>query len=166
MRASSATVRSAEASIGLMSISLIHGCSTISWLNRTRMPARLATSIGRRPGTPLNALQIRVCSIIRSASVVLSGGSASARSQYTSTRWPPDPNSTTGPNCASTLLPTISSKPSSAIIGCTVTPRTWSAPAFDDTALTMRWYAWRTAASSCRFNWTPPTSVLWVIVSE
>ena len=39
--------------------------------------------------------------------VVVSGGRPNARSWYTSTSWPPVPNSNTGPNCASMLLPRI-----------------------------------------------------------
>ena len=66
-------------------------------------------STGVRPRTPFSAVKIRVCSIIRRASVVFSGGRASARSLKTSTSWPPVPNSSTGPNCGSRLLPTISS---------------------------------------------------------
>ena len=109
-RASSASSRSGEASSGLMSISLIHGCSTTSWLKRTRDLFQSA-EIDRLAAA--NALESRdrscVCSIMRRASVVLSGGSASARSLNTSTSWPPVPNSSTGPNCASRLLPMISS---------------------------------------------------------
>ena len=30
----------------------------------------------------------------------------------------------------------------------------------------MAFQAWRTAEAVRRFNWTPPTSVLWVMVSE
>ncbi len=55
---------------------------------------------GFRPRTPCRALKILVCSIKRRASVVLSGGSDSARSLKTSTNCPPVPNSSTGPNCA------------------------------------------------------------------
>ena len=66
-------------------------------------------STGFRPRTPFSAVKILVCSIKRRASVVLSGGSASARSLKTSTNCPPAPNNSTGPNCGSMLLPRISS---------------------------------------------------------
>ena len=39
-----------------MSISLIHGCSTTSWLKRTRSCSRAARSTGWRPRTPLSAV--------------------------------------------------------------------------------------------------------------
>ena len=108
-RASSAMIRSGDASSGLMSISAIRGCSATSSLKRTRSAASTSRSIGLRPRTPRSAVAIVVCSISRLASVVLSGGSASARSRKTSTSWPPIPNRRTGPNCGSGLLPTISS---------------------------------------------------------
>ena len=44
--ASSATIRSADASSGLMSISLIRGCSTTSWLNRTSNSSSAPRSTG------------------------------------------------------------------------------------------------------------------------
>ena len=44
--------RSGEASNGLMSISLIQGCSTTSWLKRTRSCSSAARSTGWRPRTP------------------------------------------------------------------------------------------------------------------
>ena len=74
-----------------------------------------------------------VCSIIRRASVVLSGGSASARSLNTSTSCPPSPKSSTGPNCGSGALPMISSFPPREIIGWTETPRKCPLPAFSFT---------------------------------
>ena len=92
-----------------MSISLIHGCSTTSWLKRTSSSSSAARSTGLRPRTPFSAVKILVCSIMRRARVVFSGGSASARSLNTSTSCPPVPNSSTGPNCGSRLLPMISS---------------------------------------------------------
>src|ERR1035441_4807252 len=76
---------------------------------------------------------------MRRASVVLSGGRLSERSLKTSTNWPPVPNSSTGPNWASRLLPTISSYPSPLLImGCTVTPWKCSAPTFSVTEVRMR----------------------------
>src|SRR5215217_6515505 len=109
IRASRAIRRSGEARSGLMSSSLIQGCSTTSWLVRTSSLSREPTSTGALPLTPPSASKIRVLSIIRLASVVVSGGRARARSLYTSTSEPPDPKSRTGPNCGSRLLPTISS---------------------------------------------------------
>ena len=54
-RASSATRRSGEASIGLMSISLIQRCSTTSWLKRTIICSSSTRSTALRPRTPLSA---------------------------------------------------------------------------------------------------------------
>ena len=92
-----------------MSISLIHGCSTTSWLKRTSNSFERGEINRLASAHSLQRGEILVCSIMRRASVVLSGGSASARSLKTSTSWPPVPNSSTGPNCGSMLLPRISS---------------------------------------------------------
>ena len=108
-RASRAMTRSGEASSGLMSISAMRGCSATSSLKRTSSAASTSLSIGLRPRTPLSTWEIVVSPIRCLARVVLSGGRASARSLKTSTSWPPIPNSSTGPNCGSGLLPTISS---------------------------------------------------------
>ena len=43
-----------------MSISLIQGCSTTSWLKRTSSCSRAARSTGLRPRTPLSACKIPV----------------------------------------------------------------------------------------------------------
>ena len=100
---------------------------------------------------------------MRRASVVFSGGSARARSLKTSTMRPPAPNSSTGPNCGSMLLPRISSNPVQrdhrlhrdaeevAFAGAISHRR------FD------RLERARTACASERFNCTPPTFDLCVI---
>ena len=49
-------VAQGPASSGLMSISLIQGCSTTNWLNRTSNCASASRSTGARPRTPLSAL--------------------------------------------------------------------------------------------------------------
>src|ERR1035441_9355573 len=54
-RASSATNCSGVASSGLMSISLIHGCSITNWLNRTSRASRTGRFTGLRPRTPSSA---------------------------------------------------------------------------------------------------------------
>src|SRR5664280_817857 len=87
-RASNARMRSGEASSGLMSISLIHGCSTTSWLKRTSRSSNAARSTGLRPRTPFSALRILVCSIMRRARVEFKGGRARPRSSKTSTNCP------------------------------------------------------------------------------
>ena len=53
---------------------------------------------GRGRARPSRLCKMRVCSIRRCARVVLSGRQAEARSRYTSTSWPPEPNRITGPN--------------------------------------------------------------------
>ena len=55
------------------------------------------------------AREIRVSAMVRRASVMLRGGSASVRSRNTSTSSPPVPNSNTGPSWGSIELPRISS---------------------------------------------------------
>ena len=67
---------------GLMSISLIQACSATIWLNWTSSCSR-RRQVYRRDAraSPRSAEKIRVCSIIRRARVVLSGGRASARSR-------------------------------------------------------------------------------------
>src|SRR5580704_16748146 len=51
-------------------------------------------------------------------------------------------------------------------MGWTVTPKNWSGPAFSVTEDFIPRKADRTDCGSCKFNLTPPTSVLCVIVSE
>ena len=56
---------SGVASSGLMSISLIQGCSITNWLKRTSSCSRADRLTGLRPRTPCSAVKIRVCSIKR-----------------------------------------------------------------------------------------------------
>ena len=65
---------------------------------------------------------------MRRASVVLSGGRPSARSLKTSTSWPPEPKSSTGPNCGSIDAADDQLVAVQLTIGCTVTPWKCSAP--------------------------------------
>ncbi len=165
-RASRAIRFPAEASSGLMSISRMARCSTTNWLNCTTSSSRALRSTGLRPRTPCRARKMLVRSIMRRASVELSGGRPNARSRNTSTSWPPHPNRITGPSWESMLLPRISSYASSRIIGCTVTPSKCPSPALSRTECSMDRYASRTISSPLRFRWTPPTSVLCVMVLE
>ena len=109
-RASSASRPSGEASSGLMSISLIQR------LLDDQLAEAHQELLERREVDRLAAAHA-LAAPCRSGSAPSSAGPAScsaaagpsARSLKTSTSWPPVPKSSTGPNCGSRLLPTISS---------------------------------------------------------
>ena len=123
-------------------------------VERRRRPVAIALQQAARPA----------CGAIRSrASVMLSGGSASAVSAITSTAVPPWPNSITGPNCrvvghADDQL--IGAGPADHLLhGEAVEPRLRARAARRARSIAARRRAHRVAASS-RSSATPPTSRL------
>ena len=85
------------------------------------MSASAWRSTPGRPRTPCSTSAVRIPSTIASASSAEVGASRKVTSRSTSTRIPPSPKVTTGPNVGSAIAPISTSMPSGSI-RCTWTP--------------------------------------------
>ena len=124
------------------------------------MSARRSRSTGALPRKPSSTDEAcRLASIARASSVP-TGASAKAVSRSNSTKMPPRPTTTRGPNCGSILAPTIISRPRGTMGWTTrpAKPGRWAAA-----VASMMVAAVSTAAGSRRSSATRPASVLWAM---
>ena len=103
IRASRASNAPGDASSGLMSISLIRRLLDDKLAEAHQNLFKCGHIHGSAPANTLQRLETLAFAPSAAAPTwYSSGGRASARSRYTSTSCPPEPNRITGPNCAST----------------------------------------------------------------
>ena len=114
-RASTAVAPSAVASTGLRSTSVISGKSATSSETAWMMSAMPLDVDARPAADPAQDLGRPMPSTMSSASSPETGARRNVTSRSTSTRMPPRPNVTTGPNDGSLIAPTSTSVPSGSI---------------------------------------------------
>jgi hypothetical protein len=108
---SRATILSASANRGLISISTMDGLARTSCIKQVRLSVSSSKFAAVPPLAPARILLIFVSLISTLISSLLKGGMRSVTSFSISVKTPPAPKARTGPNCGSFLHPSSSSVP-------------------------------------------------------